>query len=114
MHTPDETYTPYTLGISEARSVVAPALALIAHDRCKAALVAWARAHDEKLRRFTLYATGTTGSLLRQETGLTVRRLLSGSHGGDAQIGALIAERRVRGGIFFWDPLTPQSRTSPT
>jgi methylglyoxal synthase len=48
------------------------------------------------------------GRSARTETGLKVQRLLSGPYGGDAQIGALVAERRVRCVIFFWDPLTTQ------
>ncbi len=83
-------------------------VALVAHDGCKQAMIEWARFNGGTLSSFPLYATGTTGALLKQEVGLQVHRLLSGPYGGDAQIGALVAERRVRCAIFFWDPLTPQ------
>lgn len=86
----------------------APGIALVAHDGCKRAMIEWARFNRGTLSFFTLYTTGTTGALLNQEVGLHVHRLLSGPYGGDAQIGALVAERRVRCVIFFWDPLTPQ------
>ena len=86
----------------------APGIALVAHDACKRALVEWAQDNRATLSAFTLYATGTTGKLLEQEAGLRVYRLLSGPYGGDAQLGALVVERRVQCVIFFWDPLTPQ------
>ncbi|MER3428200.1 MAG: methylglyoxal synthase [Pyrinomonas sp.] len=85
-----------------------PAIALVAHDGCKHDLVEWARFNRGTLSAFTLYATGTTGALIEAETGLEVTRLLSGPYGGDAQIGALVSEKRVALLIFFWDPLTPQ------
>ncbi|CDM66439.1 methylglyoxal synthase [Pyrinomonas methylaliphatogenes] len=99
------------LGSSESSKELAqdkPAIALVAHDACKKDLVEWARFNRGTLSAFTLYATGTTGARLEAETGLKVRRLLSGPYGGDAQIGALVSEKRVCCLIFFWDPLTPQ------
>lgn len=85
-----------------------PGIALVAHDACKQAMIEWARFNRTTLSAYTLYTTGTTGSLLSRELGLKVVRLLSGPHGGDAQIGALVAERRVQCVFFFWDPLTTQ------
>jgi len=83
-------------------------IALVAHDACKQAMLEWARFNRETLAGHILYTTGTTGSLLSRELDLRVHRLLSGPYGGDAQIGALVAERQIRCVIFFWDPLTPQ------
>lgn len=85
-----------------------PGIALVAHDACKQGMLEWARFNRDTLSSYTLYATGTTGTLLSRELDVKVHRLLSGPYGGDAQIGALVAERRVRCVIFFWDPLTPQ------
>lgn len=82
-------------------------IALIAHDNKKKELVEWTKIHLESMLRCEIYATGTTGRLLSDELGLTVRRLHSGPLGGDQQIGALIAEGMVDLLIFFWDPLEP-------
>jgi len=86
----------------------APGIALVAHDACKQEMIDWARFNRETLSSYMLYTTGTTGSLIARELNLRVHRLFSGPYGGDAQIGALVAERRVRCVIFFRDPLTPQ------
>jgi methylglyoxal synthase len=85
-----------------------PGIALVAHDACKQAMIEWARYNRGTLSNYMLYATGTTGALLERELELKVVRLLSGPYGGDAQIGALVAERQVSCVIFFWDPLTTQ------
>jgi methylglyoxal synthase len=82
-------------------------IVLIAHDNCKADLLEWARFNVGTLSRHELFATGTTGGLLATELGLEVTRFLSGPLGGDQQVGAAIAERRIDLVIFFWDPLEP-------
>ena len=62
-------------------------VALIAHDNCKSELLEWARYNRGTLAAHELYATGTTGSLLATELGLSIQRFLSGPLGGDQQVG---------------------------
>lgn len=83
-------------------------LALIAHDRKKADLVAFVRRHMDLFRRVPCVATGTTGSLLNQELGLTIECVAHGPEGGDLIIGGRVATGEVQGVIFFRDPLTAQ------
>lgn len=82
-------------------------IALVAHDNQKAHLLGWCQKHRDKLSRHTLYATGTTGTVIEQGTGLPVIKLISGPLGGDQQVGALITEGRVHMLVFFWDPFEP-------
>ena len=89
-------------------SAIAPAIALVAHDARKDEMVAFARVHERWLSAFRLVATGTTGGrILDACPSLDVTRLKSGPLGGDQQIGAMIAEGRLSGLIFFIDPLSP-------
>jgi methylglyoxal synthase len=82
-------------------------IALVAHDNKKAELVEWAKYNRDKISRFEIIATGTTGKLLENELGLKVHAMQSGPLGGDQQIGAQITEGKVDVLIFFWDPLEP-------
>ncbi len=80
-------------------------LALIAHDGKKADMVAFVMEYRERLAEFDLVATATTGTLIEEKTGLTVKQMLSGPLGGDAQIAAEVATGRVQAIFFFLDPL---------
>ena len=84
-------------------------LALVAHDTKKDALIAWAERHRSLLSGHRILATGTTGPRLKEAIPeLKVERVLSGPLGGDLQIGARIAEKRVDALIFLIDPLWAQ------
>jgi methylglyoxal synthase len=83
-------------------------IALIAHDQKKDTIVRFCKKHRDYLAAFELLATGTTGKLVHEATGLSVERMLSGPYGGDQQIGAQVAAGRVDGVIFLRDPLTAQ------
>lgn len=83
-------------------------IGLVAHDEKKDELVAWAGRNRDKLDRHQLWGTGTTGGRVAEGTGLAVTRLKSGPLGGDAQLGAMIAEGRLDALVFFIDPLAAQ------
>ncbi len=81
-------------------------IALVAHDARKEEMVAWARANLRLLQRHRIWATGTTGRLVAEETGLEICLLKSGPLGGDQQLGAMIAEDKLDILVFFSDPLS--------
>lgn len=83
-------------------------IALIAHDRKKDDLIQFVTAYRDILDEHELFATGTTGQRIIDETGLAVFRYKSGPLGGDQQIGSRIATNDMDMVIFFRDPLTAQ------
>lgn len=87
----------------------------MAHDARKQELVSWVRFNAGSLKDCTLFCTGTTGRLVEEaltevlgENMPKMEKLLSGPLGGDAQIGALIAEGKVDMLVFFCDNLIMQ------
>jgi len=82
-------------------------VALVAHDNKKRDLVEWAKYNKVLLAHHTVYATGTTGTLLEKELGIDIVKLQSGPLGGDQQIGSKIVDGDIDFLIFFWDPLEP-------
>ena len=83
-------------------------IALIAHDEKKDEMVNFTIAYEAIFSKYELYATGTTGQRIMDETNLSITRLMSGPLGGDQQIGAMIATGEMDLIIFFRDPLTAQ------
>lgn len=83
-------------------------IALIAHDKKKEDMVNFCVAYKHILEKHRLCATGTTGKLIAEATGLPVHRFLSGPLGGDQQIGARVAYNKIDLVIFLRDPLTAQ------
>lgn len=83
-------------------------IALIAHDKKKSDMVNFCIAYKDILGNHRLYATGTTGRLVTEATGLNVHCFLSGPLGGDQQIGAKVAYNRIDLIVFMRDPLTAQ------
>jgi methylglyoxal synthase len=83
-------------------------IALIAHDQKKDEMVNFTIAYKHVFSEYNLYATGTTGTRIMEETGLNVHRMMSGPLGGDQQIGAMVATGKLDLILFFRDPLTAQ------
>ncbi len=76
-------------------------IALIAHDKKKELMVDFCIAYKGILEKHSLCATGTTGTLVMEATGLDVNRFLSGPQGGDQQIGARIAYNEIDVSALF-------------
>ena len=85
-------------------------LALIAHDSKKEDMVSLVKAHREELSEINLVATKSTGEMIQARVGLPVTLLESGLHGGDQQVGVMVANGDVKAVIFLRDPLTAQPR----
>lgn len=81
-------------------------IALIAHDSKKELMVQFCTAYIRTLSKHNLVATGTTGKMVSEATGLPVQRFLSGTHGGDQQIAARIACNEIDLLLFFRDPIS--------
>lgn len=81
-------------------------IALIAHDSKKELMVQFCIAYCRVLSQHDLCATGTTGKLVAEATGLRIQRFLSGTHGGDQQIAARIACNEIDLLLFFRAPIS--------
>ena len=81
-------------------------IALIADDAKKELMVQFCIAYCGILSRYNLCATGTTGKLVAEATGLDIVTFMSGSQGGDEQIAARISCDEIDLVLFFRDPLT--------
>ena len=80
-------------------------IALMAHDSKKELMTQICIAYCGILSRHSLCATGTTGKLVAEATGLEIQRFLSGSQGGDQQIASRIACNEIDLLLMFRDPL---------
>ena len=81
-------------------------IALIAHDTKKELMVQFCIAYCGVLSKHNLCATGTTGKMVVEATGLNVQCYLSGSQGGDQQIAARISCNEIDLLLFFRDPIS--------
>ena len=79
-------------------------IALIAHDKKKDLMVEFCLAYKSVLAKHTLLATGITGGLIEEATGLKVNRFLPGREGGPEQIAARIAYNEIDMVLSFRDP----------
>ena len=84
-------------------------IAIIAHDAKKELMVQFCIAYCGILSRHTILATGTTGKLVSEATGLEIVRFLSGDQGGVQQIASRIGCDEVDMVLFFRDALKGES-----
>lgn len=86
-------------------------IALVAHDARKADMVEWAVFNSEMLSKHHLICTGTTGKLIQdalEVDGVNVEltRMNSGPMGGDAEIAALVVNKKIDFCVFLIDDLS--------
>ncbi|MHB9056180.1 MAG: methylglyoxal synthase [Paludibacteraceae bacterium] len=86
-------------------------IALVAHDARKADMVEWAIFNSEMLSKHHLICTGTTGKLIQdalEVDGVNVEltRMNSGPMGGDAEIAALVVNKKIDFCVFLIDDLS--------
>ena len=81
-------------------------IALIAHDSRKELMTQFCTAYIRILSRNELVATGVTGKVVHDATGLSVRCLYPGGRGGAEQISSMIACGEVDMLLFFRDPVS--------
>ena len=70
-------------------------IAIIANDKKKELITEFCMAYCGVLSRHNLCATATTAKYISEATGLTLERLLSGTHGGAHQLASKIAYGEV-------------------
>jgi len=99
---------PMEINSSDGIKVKSKNIALVAHDNKKKDLLEWVKFNEGTLKNHKLFATGTTGKLLEKVLSVRIHKLQSGPLGGDLELGAYIAKRKVDLLIFFWDPLEAQ------
>ena len=80
-------------------------IAVIAHDAKKELMVQFCIAYCGVLSRHKIFATGTTGKLVAEATGVEITRFLSGAQGGAQQIVSRISCEEIDLVLFFRDPL---------
>ncbi len=83
-------------------------IAIIAHDVKKELMTQFCIAYAGILSQHKLCATGTTGKIVSEATGLSIQKFLSGDQGGEQQIASRIACNEIDLLLMFGDPLNPK------
>ncbi len=84
-------------------------IGLVAHDSKKKLMQNFCIAYRGILSKNNIFATGTTGRLVEEATGMVVHKYLAGHLGGTQQLGAQIEQDDIDLVIFLRDPLTVKS-----
>jgi methylglyoxal synthase len=80
-------------------------IVLIAHNKKKELMTEFCIAYKKILMQHSLFATGATGALIIEETGLNIHRVSAGSIGGKHQIASRVALNEIDLVIFLRDNL---------
>lgn len=80
-------------------------IAIIAHDAKKELMIQFCIAYCGTLSKHSICATGTTGKMVGEATGLDIFRFLGGREGGEEQIASRVACNEIDIVLFFRDPL---------
>jgi methylglyoxal synthase len=80
-------------------------VAIIAHDSKKKLMENLCIAYRHILSKHEVFATGTTGRLVGEASGLSIHKYLAGHLGGEQQLGAQIAHNDIDLVIFLRDPV---------
>ena len=82
-------------------------IALIAHDQKKELMVQFCIAYCGILSKHAICATGTTGRLVAESTGLKISCLMNGK-GGEQQLASYISYNEIDLLLLFRDPISAQ------
>lgn len=83
-------------------------IALIASDVKKELMTQFCIAYAGILSKHNICATGTTGQIVSEATGLKIQRFMSGDRGGEQQIASRVACNEIDLLLMFGDPLNPK------
>lgn len=87
-------------------------IALIAHNNKKDLMIDFCTAYKVILQKHNLFATGTTGSMIRKFAGLNVYKFSPGPLGGEQQIAARVACDEIDVVIYLRDSLSSKDYDS--
>lgn len=87
-------------------------IGFIAHDAKKKLMQNCCIAYRGILSGHDLYATGTTGRLIQEASGLPVHKFLEGHVGGEQQMSAMVEQNQMDLVLFFRDPESTASTRS--
>ena len=79
-------------------------IGFVANESKKKLMQNFCIAYRGTLAKHDLYATGTTGRLIEEVTGLSVHKYLAGDLGGEQQMGSQIENNDIDLVIFMRDP----------
>ena len=79
-------------------------IGFIAHDAKKKLMQNCCIAYRQILSPHDLYATGTTGRLIQEASGLPVHKFLEGHVGGEQQMSTMVEQNQMDLVLFFRDP----------